>query len=230
MWVMGINNAAGHPRIRPNAFVCSDPPKKFSHSIWLDPGVMKLIPSPKLSKGSRGNLRKKVNGVFSRLDVRTQQCPNVWGFRRESWMWPDDRFFLGPGACWGNLKKGVEKTKLDKTVSTLFLGIRLMRYLGCPRLYLLGVDLRMTPERGYSFAQARDEDAQASNNNAYKVINRWMCEMASAGVFTKFGMEVYNCYERSGLRAFPYVPFEEAVIDCRGIVERAPDLSGWYEK
>lgn len=84
IWSLAVNNSAGHPRIRPQAFVCSDPPSKFSHSIWLDPGIMKFVPSPKMS-GRRAHLRRRTRRGFRGLKRTVTQCPNVWGFQRNSW-------------------------------------------------------------------------------------------------------------------------------------------------
>ncbi|MFA6336093.1 MAG: hypothetical protein WCX48_11205 [Bacteroidales bacterium] len=230
LWTMCVNNSAGHPRIRPQAFVCSDPPKKFSHSIWLDPAIMKFVPTAKLS-GRRSRLRRKMpDGTFADLTKASNTCPNVWAFQRWSWLWPDDRFFSTDGACWGNHGAGTEKTGQPKTVCTMLLALRLLRFLGARRVYLIGVDFKMAPDYGYSFGQARDAGASASNNAQFSVVNKWLVEMQQGGVFERFGMEVYNCFEFSGLRAFPYVPFEQAVEEAKGIVEDKPDLSGWYEK
>ncbi len=225
---LAVNNSAGHPKIRPQAMVCSDPPKKFSHSIWLDPAIMKFVPTPKLG-GRRARLRKKVNGIFSGLGKSTSDCPNTWGFQRHSWLYPDERFFLSDGACWGNHKSGVEQTGEPKTVCTMLLGLRILYYLGARKIYLIGVDFSMGPGRGYSFNQARDVGACASNNSQYYIVNHWLCKMQENGTFGKFGLEVYNCYRNSGLRAFPFVPFTEAVRDARGMVETIPDLAGWYD-
>ncbi len=229
VWTMAVNNAAGHPRVRPQAFVCADPPSKFSHSIWLDPGVMKFVPTPKL-RGKRANLRKKVDGLFSPLDRRVVDCPNVWAYKRWSWLRPDDSFFLTDGACWGNHGAGAERTGQPKTVSTMLLAIRLLRHLGARRVFLVGVDFLMTPEAGYSFGQERDAGACASNNHLFGIVDRWLCEMQENGTFGRFGMELFNTYELSGLRAFPFVPFEQAVEEAIGIVESVPDLSSWYSK
>ncbi len=225
-----INNVAAHPRFRPQAFVCSDPPSKFQHSIWFDPQVMKFVPTPKLLR-SRGKLKRKMpDGTFVRLKERTADCPNTWGFQRQSWMTPDDRFFLDSGAMWGNLNSGVKRTGQPKTVCTMLLGLRLLRYLGARRIYLVGVDFRMQPDWGYSFGQARTDDACRTNNRQFSVVNTWLCDMQGRGVFERFGVELYNCYARSGLRAFPYVPFADALADVRGICEDEPDTSLWYEK
>lgn len=228
LWALAVNNMGGHSRVRPQAFVCSDPPRKFSHSIWLDPGIMKFVPTPKL-KSRRGQLRKKVDSEFSVMDRSACDCPNVWGFKRNSWLLPDESFFLADGACWGNHQAGVEITGQPKTVCTTLLGIRLLYYLGARRIFLVGVDFRMTPTAGYSFGQGRDAGAAASNNHLFYVVNNWLCEMQQKGTFQKFGVELYNTFERSGLRAFPYVPFEEAIEIAQGEVETMPDLAGWYD-
>ncbi len=226
---MAVNNSSGHPRHRPSAMVCSDPPMKFTHSVWLDPGVMKFIPTPKM-KGKRARVRHKVDGVFGRSDRDLSRCPNVWGFKRESWLTPDDFFFSTEGASWGNHDSGTKRTGQPKTVCTMLLGLRLLRYLGAGRIYLVGVDFRMAPDYGYSFPQGRTEGASSSNNRQFAVVNEWLCEMERRGVFRRFGVEVYNTYERSGLRAFPFVPIGEAVEEAVGIIEREPSLSFWYEK
>jgi len=230
VFVLAVNNAGAHARIRPQAFVCSDPPKKFSHSIWMDSGVMKIIPSPKLTNSRRGRLRAKRDGKFYDLVQTTYACPNVWGFKRWSWMYPDHRFFATDGACWGNQDKGTKATGQEKTVCTMLLGLRLLYYLGSRRIYLLGVDFQMREGYGYSFGQERSAGAIASNNEHFRIVNRWLSEMQNNGTFAKFGLEVFNCFSRSGLRAFPYVPFVDAVKDCQGICEDVPDTAQWYEQ
>ncbi len=228
-WTLAVNNAAGHPRVRPQAFVCSDPPQKFSHSVWLDPQVMKFVPTPKMS-GYRANLREKRDGQFHRSAWKVPDCPNVWGFQRHSWLRPDWRFFAADGACWGNNDRGVKETGEEKSVCTTLLGLRLLYFLGCRRIYLVGVDFVMTPDAGYSFGQARDPGACDSNNHLFRVVGDWLCRMRECGTFAAFGVEIYNCNPTSGLRAFAHVPFGDAVADARGPCEDVPDLGGWYDK
>lgn len=226
---LGINNAAAHPRFQASAFVCSDPPMKFSNSIWLNPHCMKFVPSPKMT-GRRQRLRYKKDGVFNRLDKGVSECPNVWGFQRNSWLTPDEGFFLSDGACWGNHKSGVARTGEKKTVCTMLLGLRLLSYLGARRIFLVGIDFLMKPGAVYSFGQYKSDGGCWSNNNQFAVVNEWLCRMENNGVFEKFGVELFNCYEYSGLRAWPYMPFEKAIQLSVIDVEQEPDLSGWYEK
>ncbi len=232
VFTFAINNVAGHSRFRANAFVCADPPSKFSHSIWLDPGIMKFIPIPKLTnRNRRGKVRRKMpDGTFVQLKEKTQDCPNVWGFQRQSWMTPDEHFLLDEGAMWGNLDSGVKRTGQPKTVCTMLMALRLLIYLGAKRIYLVGCDFYMRPDWGYSFPQGRTPGACESNNRQFSIVNSWLCELQEKGIFGRFGVSLYNTTVRSGLRAFPYVPFSDALDDVVGIVEEKPDLSAFYEK
>lgn len=237
IWSIAVNNMAGF--YRANAFICADPPLKFHDGIWLDPCVMKFVPIPKLT-GRRVNLRHKGPDGFVPLMVEgkkttTTDCPNVWGFGRRSWLQVDDTFFTDKDAAWGNHDSGCRRTGLEKTVMTMLLATRVLYYLGSRRIYLVGVDFFMNPQAGlrdnYAFGQKRDGDACDSNNNQFRVVNDWMKMMVDNGTFKRFGLEIFNCNPRSGLRAFEYVPFELAVKDALTDFPASPfDLEGWYEK
>jgi hypothetical protein len=234
IWTMAINNMAGS--FHANSFVCSDPPSKFHDGIWLDPTIMKFVPVPKLCHKGRGHIRTKLpNGEFNMRQVGerimcTVDCPNTWGFGRKSWWSYDDTFFTDDHAAWGNGGPGSLRTGNPKTFNTLLLGIRLLYYLGSRRIFLVGVDFNMGAG-GYSFDQGRTQAAIENNNSQYSVTNAGLCEMVSAGVFNRFGLQIFNCNQNSGLRAFPYAPFVSAV---RGALKDFPptplDLAGWYEK
>lgn len=240
-WSLTVNNMAGHPRFRPQAAVFADPLSKFHHGIWLDPSIMKFVPTPKL-KRRRGRLRRKrADGEFEPLVVvdgkhlSACDCPNVWGFGRRAWLVPDDTFFLEKEAAWGNHDAGTVRTGQPKTVCTMLLGLRLLYHLGARRVFLVGVDFRMDPSLGldgnYAFGEARDGGAVRSNNAQFKVAGEWLCELQRSGTFGRFGLEMYNCNGRSGLRAFEHVPFMLAVRDATtGIPEGDFDLRNWYSR
>ena len=244
-FTLAVNNAVGHPKLRPQAFVCSDPSYKFTHCNWLDPGIMKFVPSARLVPKLGRVARKLPNGEFIWINDRyatnskhpklaVRDCPNVWGFMRRSWMRPDDSFFLEDHAAWGNQDSGIRVTGEAKTVNTAFLGIRLLRYLGASRIFLLGADFYMDPTKGdignYSFAESRNSGECESNNRQFKIAVDWLCRMQDAGVFERFGLAIYNCAEESGLTAFPHVPFNTAVDLATAGIENTPDLTGWYAK
>ena len=227
---LGVNNVAAFAPC--SAFVCSDPPSKFHSSIFYDPKIMKFLPEPKLKK-NRGKLRKKVGNEFFETGNSTADCPNTWGFERRSWLSPDDTWFTEPSAAWGNHDSGVEKTGEPKTVNTTFLGLRILQYLGAKNIFLLGVDFKMDKARGivgnYAFGEEKHLNACDSNNEQYKVSNDWLIRLRS--VFEKYGSNVYNCNQTSGLRAFDFVPFDVALQVVKGRTESEPyDLERWYEK
>jgi hypothetical protein len=233
LWSMAVNNVAGHFRV--NSFVCSDPPSKFHDLIWRDPSVMKFVPLPKLTNRGRGQIRTKIDGVVQPLlksngqPMTTADCPNVWGFARRSWWAYDDTFFSEDHATWGNGNDGVLRTKNEKVFCTLLLAMRLLYYLGSRRIFLVGVDFMMT-DTGYSFGQGRTSKAVSNNNAQYRVVNDGLCTMAKAGVFKRAGFDIFNCNQNSGLRAFPYVPFDDAVKVSLKDFPTDHSLDGWYEK
>ena len=239
-WSLAVNNVAGWDAFRPQAFVHSDPPSKFHSGIWLDPGIMKFVPIPKFKK-KRGGLRRKIRDKqFEQLTFpdgqkfSTCDCPNAWGFLRRSWMRSDDSFFTEHGATMGNLNVGVARTGEQKTICSMLLGLRILYHLGARTIFLVGVDFRMDSAKGltdnYSFGENRDADACASNNAQFAVINELLCRTVKSGVFERFGLDVYNCNRQSGLRAFPHVPFSQAIGMATAGMETPFDLNGWYWK
>jgi hypothetical protein len=238
---LAVNNVAGMAGYRPSAFVCSDPPCKFHHGLWLDPTVMKFIPMPKLNHGGgRNRLREKVGDKFIPLvrngkEVTTNLSPNVWGFERRSWLTPDNSFFTENSAAWGNNKTGAVRTGQPRTVCTMLLAIRLLYHLGFRRIFLAGVDFRMqaglAPNGNYSFGELRDDAAVKSNNEQYRIVNTWLCAMVGNNTFEKYGLSLYNVNPVSGLRAFPHVPFGKALeTTLEGFPVEPFSLSEWYKK
>jgi hypothetical protein len=219
---LGINNVCGKHRVR--AFLCGDPPEKFHHGIWFDAALLKFVPHRRM----RNRVRVKKGDDFASSSLCVKDCPNVFGYKRDS-VWEPDNFFTRDAATWGCGQKCTDETKKPKVLFTFFTGLRLMHYLGVRRVYLLGADFTMSADYGYAFEQARWPGAIRDCNTHYRVANPMCDELVP--VFQKHGYEVYNCNPNSGLRSFPFVPFEDAVEDCRGLVPKEPfDLSGWYEK
>lgn len=230
---MGVNNVAGEYPV--SSFVCSDPPSKFHDGIWRDPCIMKFLPIPKLTERGKGQLRTRIEGrlqpaPFDGRILSTIDCPNVWGFARRSWWAYDETFFTEDHAAWGNGKEGLLRTKNPRVLNTTLLALRLLYYLGSRRVFLVGVDFYMD-STGYSFDQGRTSKAVENNNSQYRVVNDGLCQMVQRGIFQNAGLEVYNCNQTSGLRAFQYVPFETAIKDTLKDFPDVPfDLHGWYEK
>jgi hypothetical protein len=228
---MGVNNVSGYAPVRAMTF--SDPPEKFHHGIFFDPAIMKLVPCPKLGKRVRA---KRPDGTFGFTSLRVMDCPNVWGYHRNS-IWDVPRFLTSEEATWGNGKKGVDQNGREHILFTFFLGLRLLHYLGCPQVYLLGVDFSMSPDpgtgpSGYAFNEQRSEGAARGNNASYRKANEMCHELRP--VFDAAGFGVYNCNPDSRLTAFDYVPLETAIANARALVPPEPwpedALWGWYAK
>ena len=212
---LGINNSAGH--IPVSAWVFSDPQEKFHHGLFLDPKIMTFAPIPKLNK----NYRIKDDNGFRWSDNKIKDCPNTFGFDRKTYLYPEN-FLKTNYAMWGYGGKHIGDKPFE-CLATMLLGIRLMCYLGCPRIYLLGVDFLRTEEAQYSFAQ------KASLSN-----NRYDHESIMLKSIRPFieenGIKIYNCNPESKCDAFEYISFDNAFEDCKGIVREPFDLTGWYEK
>jgi len=212
---MAINNSAGHVPV--SAWVFSDPQEKFHHGLYLDPKIMTFAPVPKLTK----HYRIKENGQFRWSENKIMDCPNTFGFDRKTSLY-SDKFLDTDYAMWGYGGKQ-PGDKPFKCLCTMLLGIRLMCYLGCPKIYLLGVDFLRTDDAQYSFPQ------KASTSN-----RRYEHESAMLRDIKPFieqkGIKIYNCNPESGCKVFDFISFDAAFEDCKGLVREPFDLAGWYEK
>lgn len=213
---LAVNNSAGHVPV--SAWVFGDPQQKFHHGIHLDPKCITFAPN--------GKLRKRINvklpdGRFRATDIQVKDCPGVFGFSRAS-HFNKHTFLTDKSAHWGPGGKMPERE--FSLLDTMFLGLRLLHYLGCPRVYMLGVDFNMTTEQPYAFGQQKE-----GRNGRYHKTNGLLKELRP--VFEAAEFFVYNCNPNSKCDVFDYVPFDQAYLDCKGGVPAEPfDLSQWYEK
>ena len=165
------------------------------------------------------------DGKFRATNIQVKDCPGVLGFSRTSFF--NEKTFLtdtfahwGPGA--ENETNGIDKG--FRILDTMFLGLRLLYYMGCPRVYMLGVDFNMTTEQPYAFSQKKD-----GRNGRYAKTNQLLNLLRP--IFESNNFYVYNCNPQSKCDAFDFVKFEDAYKDCKGMIPPEPfDLSGWYEK
>lgn len=213
---LAVNNSAGHVPV--SAWVFGDPQHKFHHGIHLDPKCITFAPNGKLRK----NINVKTSdGKFRATNIRVMDCPGVLGFSRSTYF-KKETFLTDTTAHWGPGGKMPDRDW--SLLDTMFLGIRLMHYLGCPRVYMLGVDFNMDSNSPYAFGQKK-----GGRNGRYLKTNALLKELRP--IFESNGFFVYNCNPKSKCDAFDFVPFEKAYLDCKGGVPPEPfDLSEWYEK
>ena len=240
MCSLAINGVAG--MVPAKAMTFNDPAQKWHEGIWLDPGIMKLIPRVRLRRASHTR-RKTPDGHFVNTGKNSPDYPNVWAYERTNTFDPAT-FLTSPAATYGNDLKGHTQNGRPRIIFTMFLALRLLHFLGVSRVYMLGVDFYMDPAKGvhgnYAFADDRhdpnDENAAKEaagvvngNNSHYIVASEMLKELKP--VFDAADFHVFNVNPWSRLRVFPHVPFEDALKDCRnGVHEGELDLQGWYKK
>lgn len=214
---LGINNVAGH--IPCSAWCFSDPQEKFHHGLYMDPSIITFAPIFKLNK----QIRKKEGDEFIWQRKKVKHCPNTFGFKRMTQLFPD-QFLSTDYAHWGYGGKQDEATRPFKCLCTMLIGLRLLCYLGCKRIYLFGVDFWRGEEQQYSFSQKA-----SLVNGRYRKEEEMLKSIYP--VLQEKGISMYNCNPDSKCGIFEHRSFDQAIEDCKNGVPFEPfDLSGWYEK
>jgi hypothetical protein len=217
---MAVNQVAAWVPTR--AWCFSDPQNKFHHALFLDPAIMTFSPNPKL----RHKIYIKTEEGFRRTEIRVRDCPNTFGFERQTCFVPrtfytDKWAHWGPGSGQPEEERGVKK---QGCLCTMMLGLRLLNYLGVKTIYLVGVDFVGRDGMCYGFPSQKKE-----RNKRYRW-EGWMLEQLKPEM-AKRGIEVFNCNPQSNCFLFPYRRWEDALEDCKGSVGEEPlDTVGWYSK
>jgi hypothetical protein len=114
-----------------------------------------------------------------------------------------------------------------KRLATILLGFRLLHYLGCRRVYLVGVDLHKDSQdvgEAYAF-----NERGSGGNKMFVKEDELFCMLRP--VFDERGFHVANCSPDTHSTAFEKVSFDDAIADCKGAVPGEPfDLAEWYSK
>lgn len=190
----GVNNSA--KTFRPHIWSCVDEAGRFLRSTWEDPTILKVVPA-ELHKH-----RIFDSNSWQWTKRTAADCANVLFFRRSEFFDPAT-FFVEPTVCWGNAKE------LGGARSVMLASLRLIQWLGFSRLYLCGVDFKMSAEYAYNFPQARKPGAVKNNGYSYRVLAE---RFESLKPYLKaVGLEVHNCSPGSELNAFPRMELKDAV-------------------
>jgi len=196
LFTMSTNNSMRS--YRTDAWVNVDDPSRFIKSAWLDPKIMKFVPSSHFEKTIWDNY------TDTPMKTKVGECPNIYGFRRNNKFMPN-RWLTEASFNWGcHQDLGGGRTVLLPAIKILYV-------LGFRRIFLLGCDLKMNTNSKYHFEEDRSKGAIKCNNGTY---NRMKDEYFPnlKPYFDKAGLQVYNCNPDSGLKAFPYMSFEDAYV------------------
>jgi len=208
---MATNNA---PRtFRPNLWTMVDDPGNFIKSIWLDPKITKFVPFDHTEKNIFDNEK------WEHMDCKVGECPNSYFLRRNEHFNPEQ--FLTEGTFnWGEHSDAVDTLGNKGGRSVMLVAIKLLYYLGVRKIFLLGCDFKMDENTKYHFAQDRSKGSQNGNNSTYEILKSRFTSLLPE--FEKVGLKVFNCNPDSGLKVFPYIPFEEAINLA---TNQMPDIS-----
>ena len=234
IYTIAVNNAGAI--CRPNAWTCVDPPEKFHNGIWLDPGVMKFCPSTRLASKIR---RRNASGAIEPLlldgrHMTPADCPNVVGYLRRP-NFAAERYLSEGVVNWGvsakyHKQEAKQGRHRERILNVMFAVLKIAYSLGFRHAFLVGCDFYMDANQPYAFEQGKGDGGASSNNNAYRIMQGMFTELQPH--FLAAGFHVYNTNPASGLTAFPFVGYDDAI---RGATESVPqgeqlETSGWYQK
>lgn len=192
---LGVNNS---PKIfRPNLWTCVDDPEKFMISIWKDPLITKFVPIGKPKK------RLFDNTTWTYSNLITRDCPNIiYYYRNEHFN--AETFLTQTTINWGNHKKFGGKR------SVLLAAIKILYLLGFRRIFLLGCDFKMEKEKdNYAWEQNRHDGSIRGNNSTYAELKNRFTLLKP--IFESNNFFIYNCNQKSELKIFPYLSFDNAI-------------------
>ena len=220
IWTMTTNNAV--VSFRGNASVTVDDPCRFNTSMWLDPSLIKFVPSSHFEKHLWDNRFFEDKGQqWSLSNIVVGDCPNVVGYRRNEKFVPE-RFLYEDTINWGDHKKW------GGGRSVMLAALRILFLLGFRKVYLLGVDFYMSGEKKYHFEEERTPSAIRGNMSTYeKLIGRFQ---KLQPFFLAENFIVKNCNPESRLTAFPFIKYEDAIKEAVAVVGNAnkEQTSGMY--
>lgn len=231
IYTIGVNNSPAI--IKPNFWTYVDRSYRFHDAIWRDPAITKSVPVQHLVKWQlkRWDEEAKAPVPWAKPDgdaVRPRDCPGVITHRRNAWF-SDKDWLSEPSLNWGNSDKSSKKNGWPHKLDTMFLAINSAYALGFRRVFLLGCDFTMSPTRPYAIDEGKEPTAVNNCNMGYHKMDL-MFQALQSCLFTTAGFHVYNCAEVSGLTAFPFIPYDEALdAATEGMPSEPLKTRGWYK-
>ncbi len=211
-YTMAINNAtkACMPHFRPDSWICVDGADKFLYTVWEDPKIMKLVPESHRHKPLWNSDTIKPHGK------KVSDCPSVYFWKRNN-VFDAKRFLTENTINWGNGSDVEDSNGVKGKRSVMHSAIKILYLLGFRHVYLLGCDFNMDMDNPYSFDQDKTKGGCSGNNSSYEQMNYRFAELRP--YFEKADFNVYNCNKDSGLTAFKYMDYSEALDRALGFVD-----------
>lgn len=222
IFTCAVNNAAAifHPTI----WVSADDPGNFCDAIWKDPSILKFVPSDHEEK-----LLTERDGQETLIDsdIQVKEMPGVFGFSRNE-EFNADTFLKEETFNWGNHGATTDTLGVKGSRSVMLIAVKLLYRLGFRKIYLLGCDFKMEENsKNYAFPQDRSKSSVRGNNKTYHALNLRFAALLP--YFARAGLEVYNCTPDSGLKAFPYLSYKDAVREALSSFPTSIKTEGMYE-
>ena len=219
VWSITINNACRV--VKSDAWACVDSPASFILSNWLNPKCMKFAPICHTQKTLFDS-----GSAWKMTDIRTMDCPNMVYYKRNT-HFQAQQFLDEDTINWGcSADHGGGR-------SIMFATIRILYLLGFRRVFLVGVDMSMSKEQKYAFAQDRSKGSISGNQGTYALMRQRFGELRP--IFESRGFQVFNCNPDSEFKVFDYMPFDEAVRrvqeeEMQGIDVNIERTEGMYDR
>lgn len=210
---VAVNHAA--LVIRPNVFICSDPPDRFHDRIWRDPGIMKLFPVEYACR----MLRMQHEGrIESGTGVFPYDCPNAHAYHSDFYFdhtvegVRSDKIMRGPyegKACSLGIMGGR---------SVMIPAIHLLVLMGVRRIVIVGADFKMDATRPYAFGESRTPGQIDDNNKLFGIVQQRI--MAMCRSMADLGVRIQNA---DAVDTAIMLLDEKIRFGCDRIIE-----DGWY--
>ena len=192
--------------VRPTMWTAVDDPSRFLYSIYRDPKIMKFEPQAAFEKPLWISTNTDGHQNWKKAPELVGDCPNVIGYRRNE-KFNAEQFLTESTINWGCHKE------FGGCRSVMLAAFRILFLLGIRRLYLVGVDLNMSPRAKYAFNEGRTDSAIKNNNDTYeRMIHEYFPKLKPH--FDAAGFQVFNCNLESKLTTFPFMPYDEAIKEA----------------
>lgn len=224
MLVAACNNVAA-THVRPNLWFSVDDCCRFSEAIWRDPAIIKIVKH----RWHTRTIYRRADGsdpgkVWEPDPSLLKTYPGIFWLLWKNGFDPNT-FLTDPLPTWGCDHKTLLPAPDNQPVhSVMFIALRMLHWLGCRTVYLLGCDFDM-PMKSHRYAFDTHEcNASALDNSwNYQWLQRRFVELRPH--FAEHGYRVVNCTPGGKLEAFERMEFGTAVAEAKRLLEWPREVS-----